>query len=117
MPVTVQYASRVAGLPTAARLRRWVKAALAADALDHGARNDGAQINLRFVNAAEGRVLNREYRGKDYATNVLTFPYGEDPVEADIVLCAAPSVTQRARINVYPMPVFFSAARHHGRRD
>jgi len=88
MPVTVQYASRVAGLPTAARLRRWVKAALAADALDHGARNDGAQINLRFVNAAEGRVLNREYRGKDYATNVLTFPYGEDPVEADIVLCA-----------------------------
>jgi probable rRNA maturation factor len=82
MALTVQYASRVAGLPTQARLRRWTRAAL--EMLG----DTGAQLNIRVVNAAEGRVLNREFRGKDYATNVLTFPYGEDPVEADIVLCA-----------------------------
>ena len=82
MQLTIQYASRVAGLPAQARLRRWVRAALEAEG------TKGAQLNLRIVNAAEGRVLNREFRAKDYATNVLTFPYGEDPVEADIVLCA-----------------------------
>lgn len=82
MNLTIQYASRVAGLPAQARLRRWTRATLAAC-------GDGdAQLNIRMVNAAEGRVLNREFRGKDYATNVLTFPYGEDPVQADIVLCA-----------------------------
>jgi probable rRNA maturation factor len=47
-----------------------------------------AEITLRFVNEEEGRTLNRDYRGKDYATNVLTFPYSEDDVQADIVLCA-----------------------------
>ncbi|MDB5805198.1 MAG: ybeY [Betaproteobacteria bacterium] len=78
MGVTVQYASRVAGLPTPARLKRWAKAAAAAD----------AQLNIRIVNAAEGRTLNGEFRGRDYATNVLTFPYGGKPPEADIVLCA-----------------------------
>jgi probable rRNA maturation factor len=42
-----------------------------------------AQLNVRFVNAEEGRILNRDYRGKDYATNVLTFAY----TQADIILC------------------------------
>ncbi|HEX4326912.1 MAG TPA: rRNA maturation RNase YbeY [Burkholderiales bacterium] len=78
MGVTVQYASRLRGLPPEARLRRWAKAA--ADA--------GAELNIRIVNAAEGRRLNHEFRGRDYATNVLTFPYGSKPPEADIVLCA-----------------------------
>jgi probable rRNA maturation factor len=49
------------------------------------------EITLRFVNAEEGRVLNREYRGKDYATNVLTFAYNESNaakvIAADIILC------------------------------
>ena len=50
-----------------------------------------AELALRFVNAEEGRVLNKEYRGKDYATNVLTFAYTEDSdaevTQADIILC------------------------------
>lgn len=64
-------------------LRRWVRAALLAP----------AELTLRFVNAEEGRALNRDYRSKDYATNVLTFAYpdetGSDPAttRADIVFC------------------------------
>ena len=50
-----------------------------------------AEITLRFVDAAEGKILNRDFRGKDYATNVLTFAYTEDEdadiTLADIVLC------------------------------
>ena len=50
-----------------------------------------AQLNVRFVHAEEGRILNRDYRGKDYATNVLTFAYTEDQdaevTQADIILC------------------------------
>ena len=78
MTITIQYASRLRGLPGAAQLRRWAKAASTAD----------AELNIRVVNGAEARVLNREFRGRDYATNVLTFPYSNKPVEADIVLCA-----------------------------
>lgn len=50
-----------------------------------------AELTLRFVDAEEGRVLNQTYRGKDYATNVLTFAYTEDSeadvTQADIILC------------------------------
>lgn len=50
-----------------------------------------AELTVRFVNQKEGRVLNRDYRGKDYATNVLTFAYSEDEesevTQADIILC------------------------------
>jgi len=64
-----------------AQVRRWVQAALLAP----------AELTIRFVDADEGRVLNRDYRGKDYATNVLTFAYTEDDVsavtQADIILC------------------------------
>lgn len=63
-----------------ATVMRWVRAALFAD----------AELTLRFVDADEGRSLNSSYRGKDYATNVLTFAYAEsedDPVIGDIVLC------------------------------
>jgi probable rRNA maturation factor len=59
------------------QLRRWVKAALQAD----------AQLTLRLVGRREGRTLNLTWRGKDYATNVLTFAYGGEPLQADIVLC------------------------------
>lgn len=63
-----------------ARVAGWVKAALLAD----------GELTLRFVDAEEGRHLNRAYRGKDYATNVLTFAYGQtadNPVCGDIVVC------------------------------
>ena len=61
------------------RVARWVRAALL---------NPG-EITVRIVGADEGRELNREYRQKDYATNVLTFDYQHEPlVMADLILCA-----------------------------
>jgi probable rRNA maturation factor len=67
-------------LLTRAALTRWIRPVLYADAV----------LTLRFVDEPEGRALNRTYRGKDYATNVLTFAYAEsadDPVAGDLVLC------------------------------
>lgn len=61
------------------KVARWMRAALAAP----------AEIAVRIVDADEGQALNRDYRGKDYATNVLTFDYAREPVvQADLVLCA-----------------------------
>jgi probable rRNA maturation factor len=71
----------------AARVRRWVGAALAAP----------GEIAVRIVGTEEGQELNRQYRGKDYATNVLTFDYTREPVvSADLVLCA-PVVEREAK--------------------
>ena len=68
-----------ADLPTARSLRRWAAAALIEDAV----------VTLRIVGAVEARRLNRDFRGKDYATNVLTFAYPNlRPLTGDIVLCA-----------------------------
>jgi probable rRNA maturation factor len=56
-----------------------------------------AEITVRIVDAEEGQTLNRDYRGKDYATNVLTFDYATEPmVMADLVLCA-PVVAREAK--------------------
>lgn len=68
LSLAVQYASAAQHLPTRAQLRRWVKIALRRD----------AAMTLRIVDEAEGRELNRKYRGKDYATNVLTFVYDDE---------------------------------------
>jgi probable rRNA maturation factor len=66
--------------------RRWIRHALA----------DDAEITVRIVDTEEGQALNREYRHKDYATNVLTFDYQQEPtVLADLVLCA-PVVAREA---------------------
>jgi probable rRNA maturation factor len=71
-------AGRFARLPTRPTLRRWVQLALESD----------ARITLVFVDARAARTLNRQYRGRDYATNVLTFAYERAPrVVAEIVLC------------------------------
>jgi probable rRNA maturation factor len=67
LSLSVQYASSVQNLPTRAQLRRWVNTALQRD----------VSMTLRIVDEAEGRELNRSYRGKDYATNVLTFVYDD----------------------------------------
>jgi probable rRNA maturation factor len=85
--LSVQYASRATQLPSQKHLRRWASAALLQD----------ADVTVRIVGQAEGRRLNREFRGKDYATNVLTFPYPDQrPLTGDIVLCA-PVVRQEAQ--------------------
>jgi probable rRNA maturation factor len=69
------------------KVARWIRHALASD----------AEITVRIVDAEEGRALNRDYRQKDYATNVLTFDYTQQPiVTADLVLCA-PVVEREAR--------------------
>jgi probable rRNA maturation factor len=61
------------------RVARWIRAALDAP----------AEITVRIVDEDEGRALNRDFRAKDYATNVLTFDYAREPVvTADLVLCA-----------------------------
>ncbi|RYF02947.1 MAG: rRNA maturation RNase YbeY [Oxalobacteraceae bacterium] len=82
LTLSVQYADpRARAHVSRADARRWVQAALLAP----------AELTLRFVDAEEGRTLNRDYRGKDYATNVLTFAYTEDEeaevTQADIILC------------------------------
>ena len=90
LELTVQKAVSSSGLPTNTELRRWLAAAL----------EQSAAITVRFVGAAEGRRLNREYRDKDYATNVLSFGYGSpgrgQALAGDIVLCA-PVVRREAR--------------------
>lgn len=81
LTLSVQFADdRLAADLPRALLRRWVQAALLGP----------AELTLRFVDESEGRALNRDYREKDYATNVLTFAYGETEdaiVQADIVFC------------------------------
>ena len=68
------------------KVMRWIRHALDAD----------GEITVRIVDAEEGQALNRDYRQKDYATNVLTFDYETDPVVmADLVLCA-PVVAKEA---------------------
>lgn len=59
------------------------------------------EIAVRIVDAEEGRALNREYRGKDYATNVLTFDYAHEPVVgADLVLCAEVVAQEAAEMGI-----------------
>ena len=68
------------------KVLRWVRAALDAP----------GEITVRIVGAEEGQALNRDYRGKDHATNVLTFDYAHEPVvSADLILCA-PVVAKEA---------------------
>ncbi len=60
-----------------------------------------AELTVRLVDAAEGRRLNREFRGKDYATNVLTFDYTREPVVvADIVLCSEVVEREAAELDI-----------------
>jgi probable rRNA maturation factor len=89
LSLAIQYVCDDQRLPTRTQLRRWISAALERNAI----------ITLRIVDAKEGRELNRSYRKKDYATNVLTFVYGESAegaLSGDIVLCA-PIVAKEAR--------------------
>jgi probable rRNA maturation factor len=84
--VHVSYGLPRKGLPAAASVRRWVEAALA------GQRR-AIELSVRYVDSDEGRALNRDYRGKDYATNVLSFPVElppgvRSPLLGDLVICA-----------------------------
>jgi probable rRNA maturation factor len=85
LDLDVQYPdARLESTLTPDMVERWVRATLLGP----------AELTIRFVDSAEGQNLNRDYRGKDYATNVLTFAYNEgeelgedEPTQADIILC------------------------------
>jgi probable rRNA maturation factor len=86
LALTVQYGTRCAQLPPPARLRSWARAAL----------RKNARVTLRIIGEREARELNRNFRGRDYATNVLTFIYSKkSPLEGDIAICA-PVVAREA---------------------
>ncbi len=83
---------------------RWARAALAG----------GGQITIRLVDADEGRALNNDYRGKDYATNVLSFPYEMEPVvTGDLVICPA-VVAREAAEQGKPLAAHYAHLTVHG---
>lgn len=85
LSLSVQYA--IPALPTRAQWRRWFRAAMQCD----------VAVALRIVDEAEGRELNKAYRGRDYPTNVLTFVYDDmEPLSGDVVICA-PVVEKEAK--------------------
>ncbi|HQR58794.1 MAG TPA: rRNA maturation RNase YbeY [Azonexus sp.] len=84
LDLAVQYACRREGLPLRADFVRWARAAL----------TDSGQVAIRLVDEDEGRRLNKAYRGKGHATNVLSFPYETEPLlMGDLVIC--PTVVAR----------------------
>lgn len=117
LDVAVGYATARAGVPAATSFRRWVAAAAEG-------RIREADIAIRIVGEDEGRSLNRHYRGRDYATNVLSFP-GELPegvklpkgvtlpLMGDIVLCA-PVVAREAAEQAKPALHHYAHLTVHG---
>jgi probable rRNA maturation factor len=117
LDVSVGYALPRAGLPAAVSFRKWVAAALAG-------RIREADLAVRLVDAGEGHALNRHYRGKDYATNVLSFPADiaegvklpkgvKMPLLGDLVLCA-PVVAREAREQKKPLAAHYAHLTVHG---
>ena len=117
LDVAVGYATARAGVPAAQSFRRWVAATAEG-------RIREADIAIRIVGEDEGRALNRHYRGKDYATNVLSFP-GEMPegvklpkgvtlpLMGDLVLCA-PVVAREAAEQGKPVAHHYAHMTVHG---
>ena len=117
LDVAVSYAAPRAGLPAAVSFRKWVAAAL-------DGRIREADLAIRIVGTKEGRALNRHYRGKDYATNVLSFPADIAdgvklpkgvvmPLLGDLVLCA-PVVAREAREQKKPLAAHYAHLTVHG---
>ena len=107
LALAVQYAVAAEGLPTRPQVRRWVRAALPRES------ETDAEITVRFVAVEEGQALNRDYRGKDYATNVLSFVYASEPVNGDLVICA-PVVAREAREQNKTLEAHFAHLLVHG---
>lgn len=104
LDLTVQYATRSHAIPKPGAFRQWIRAALEGD----------ARITVRLVGLAEARGLNRKYRGRDYATNVLTFVLrGSPPYEGDLALCA-PVVLREARAQGKSVTAHYAHLSVHG---
>ena len=111
LDVSVSYGLPRAGIPAAASFRRWAAAAA-------NGRIRRADLAIRVVDEKEGRSLNRHYRGKDYATNVLSFPAelpeGVNlPLLGDLVICA-PVVAREAAEQGKPLAAHYAHLTVHG---
>ncbi|HEY1992701.1 MAG TPA: rRNA maturation RNase YbeY [Gammaproteobacteria bacterium] len=109
--VDVEDVSGAAGVPTAAQFQRWAEAAFAG-------RRDAVELSIRVVDAPEGAELNARYRGKDHATNVLSFPAELPrgvplPAVGDLVICA-PVVAREAREQGKPEQAHWAHLTVHG---
>jgi probable rRNA maturation factor len=101
---SIQVASQLANIPTKMLFKKWAKAALRVD----------TEVTIRIVDTQEALELNSTYRGKDYATNVLTFPLTEAPhLMGDIIICA-PVVEAEAKAQNKPLEAHFAHLTVHG---
>jgi len=104
LAATIQYASVADNIPSASQFRKWAKAALRVD----------TEVTIRIVDVEEGQLLNNTYRGKDYATNVLTFPLTEEPyLMGDIIICA-PVVAAEAEAQQKSLEAHYAHLTVHG---
>ncbi|MBL8539054.1 MAG: rRNA maturation RNase YbeY [Betaproteobacteria bacterium] len=102
--VTIQYGVPRKGVPSAMRFRAWAKVALVRV----------ATVTLRIVDEEEGRALHRNYRDRDYPTNVLTFVYStRPPLAGDIALCA-PVIAREARAQEIALDAHYAHLTVHG---
>lgn len=115
LDVAVSYALPRKGLPAANSFRKWVAAALKG-------RIREADLAIRIVGTKEGRSLNRHYRDRDYATNVLSFPADlpeglpkgvKLPLLGDLVICA-PVVVRESREQKKPLNDHYAHLTVHG---
>jgi probable rRNA maturation factor len=101
---SLQVATDATNVPSLSQFKRWIRASLRVD----------TSLTIRIVDADEGRQLNASYRGKDYATNVLTFPLAEEPyLMGDIVICA-PVIAREAQEQGKPLLAHYAHMTVHG---
>ena len=94
LKISTQFATKETNLPSKLQLRKWAKNTIRVD----------TEVTIRIVDEPEGRALNSTYRGKDYATNVLTFLLAETPhLMGDIIICAPVVVAEAAAQNKSPV--------------
>ena len=104
LDITIQIASELANVPAKSQFKKWAKAALRVD----------TEVTIRIIDAQEALELNSTYRGKDYATNVLTFPLTEAPhLMGDIIICA-PVVEAEAKTQNKSVEAHYAHLTVHG---
>lgn len=102
--LAVQSVSKQLNIPANIQFRKWAKAAIRID----------TEVTIRIVDEEEGRILNSTYRGKDYPTNVLTFPITEVPhLMGDIIICA-PVVEAEAKAQNKSLQAHYAHLTVHG---
>ena len=104
LAISIQIASEQANVPAESQFKKWAKAALRVD----------TEVTIRITDAQEALELNSQYRGKDYATNVLTFALTETPtLMGDIIICA-PVVAAEASAQGIDLMAHYAHLTVHG---